>query len=381
MQSSRFSPPSRGAFTLVELMVVMAIIAVLASLILPAVQSARETGRRTECMSNQSQLAKAVYGFAGRNNDRFPLFRGERLFGDAGQVTVEKGNSSAPRPRPIAWPIALFPDYDSRALRDRLLEVTPAMNDHPNDPNSFHQLKDLPVGGLSCPDDPTADIKGNLSYVVNLGWVDHPCFLDSDKIFDGPPLGQIRWNITDASGNQAERVSGTSVLISTATAVFLPNTLRVPDGTRTKLILSPYSQRMNDISTGDGASYTLMITENLQATSWHDESLGGSSFVSCLAIRRDFTPLGFGKSGGGPGQALAPNGPIDGLGCLINDNLGAPEGNYPRPSSLHPGGVVGAFVDGHVAFINESIDTYVYYSCLTPKGTFFGETVNTYTGN
>jgi prepilin-type N-terminal cleavage/methylation domain-containing protein len=64
-------PPRLRAFTLVELLVVIAIIGILMSMILPAVQSARESGRRTQCMNNTKQIATACHTYHATYNS-FP---------------------------------------------------------------------------------------------------------------------------------------------------------------------------------------------------------------------------------------------------------------------------------------------------------------------
>jgi len=73
-------PKASGAgFTLIELLVVVSIIALLVSILLPAMGKAREMAKRTKCLSNQRQLVQALYVYTVDYDGRLPLLLDNKL--------------------------------------------------------------------------------------------------------------------------------------------------------------------------------------------------------------------------------------------------------------------------------------------------------------
>jgi prepilin-type N-terminal cleavage/methylation domain-containing protein/prepilin-type processing-associated H-X9-DG protein len=78
----------RTAFTLVELLVVIAVIAILAALLLPALSRAKERSRQSYCASSLRQIVLGALMYADEHDDRFPAQPG----GDGVSVLMDGGD-------------------------------------------------------------------------------------------------------------------------------------------------------------------------------------------------------------------------------------------------------------------------------------------------
>jgi prepilin-type N-terminal cleavage/methylation domain-containing protein len=98
----------RRGFTLVELLVVIAIIGVLVALLLPAVQSARESARRMQCSNNVKQIGIGLHGFHDTHG-----------FLPAGGVTKAEARLQIPGGVLHGWGVFLLPYVEQKALYDQ----------------------------------------------------------------------------------------------------------------------------------------------------------------------------------------------------------------------------------------------------------------------
>jgi prepilin-type N-terminal cleavage/methylation domain-containing protein len=153
-------PAPRRAFTLVELLVVLGVIAILVGLTLPAVQSAREAARRAACQRNLGEMARAVQLMATADG-RFPSLHPK--LGDMGRPTPAQ---------PLH--LALLPHLEQAAL---FASINVEASSVVFDPQQVHIPPENTTAAATrlaiflCPTDPLAGAGpyAPVSYRVNHG--------------------------------------------------------------------------------------------------------------------------------------------------------------------------------------------------------------------
>ena len=372
---------SRRGFTLIELLVVISIIAVLASLIAPAVQSARRAARKLECLNNIRQVGIAMQNFASANNGALPSMVGNASFvnGNGRSCTVQTG-----------WPIQIMPAMDGSAVVKNLKLNAPDPAPAPATATTYNVYaagagERRYFKGFTCPDDVDShQAVGGLSYVVNMGMISSSIWdgvynsatapvvdtfpatpdVTADSSYHHP--GLISWDGNGGIGSTSDQARGL------AGGVFQRNLTGFANAASTAMSL-------DYVGTGDGTTNTLMLSENLQAGNWWDSSANQLGFGIRVPVTTN-QPSYTGYNATVPLRTETTNfATFTPDPWFINRNLAAGVGTAPRPSSQHAGGVNVIFCDGSGRFLTENMDKSTYAKLITSNGVTYGE--NTVDGN
>jgi len=343
----------RRAFTLVELLVVIAIIGVLVGLLLPAVQSAREAARRMSCQNNMHNLVLAAHNHEsafqklpeglqvaqpGPAKDLFnaSLFR---TTNDPGKPEIGPG-----------WAVSLLPFVEQSGLYASV-DIANYKRSGGAD-QSWRRLGESSVPLYLCPSDPNTSFgfdydgrswaRGN--YAANAG----PAW--------------YTWSVGGKNWNGSASDDGSPEPFWYQGATWAPAQTR---GNASPVMSINYGARFRDLR--DGLSSTIMFAEIRAGVSNQDLrgtwalGVGGASVVAANSIGDSV----------GPNDRLAESDDIENCTSFWTaelgprDKMGCSRGNgnnwQAQSRSLHPGGTQVALSDGSVRMINDSIDLQIWF--------------------
>lgn len=308
---------NRGAFSLVELLVVITIIGILIGLLIPAVQSAREAARRTQCANNIRQLTLAMLNYESAFQ-RFPP--GARL------------------PSEAMWSAYILPYIDQSNLFDSLnLELNFEADASGNQSNIKALGVVLPF--MHCP---SAD--GLEAQIDNLTGVERvpSCYLACSSGLLAREAGGFPWAGMNKFGTYPD-----------SDGIFFINSRTTFNKIR------------------DGSSSTVLIGESLPDQNfWGEDLFGNQQKIDHWYIGTsefDLMEQFVNKTDSAENSEC-----LGSTACRINASLLGDEFTIDEKelcfASRHPGGVNIAFADGHVSFIAESIEASIWSALGTRAG-------------
>jgi len=326
---------TRG-FTLVELLVVIAIIGILVALLLPAIQAARESARRSQCANNLKNLALGFHSFHGAKQ-HFPA-----------AITIPKEMPEAARRNvnPLTdsrlfgnWAIDLLPYIEEESLHDQFVIRANATETVTlrNEPNAIPRSTEIEV--MLCPSD---EGRGNR--------------------FQGSGLAGVAGNWARGNyGYNAFQFYPNSSLWRTFFTdplrhEFLPYNMGMggfDDG--------QYRQLMKFSKITDGSTKTIMLAEMRVGLSQRDRrgvwamGMCGSNFHCRHAAYPINTCAGYADDTFGSGDIIADVGEQTlRAECMLPD---VNESGQSVVRSKHPGGAYVALADASVRFVSDYVES------------------------
>jgi prepilin-type N-terminal cleavage/methylation domain-containing protein len=315
-----------GGFTLVELLVVIAIIGTLVGLLLPAVQAARESARRSQCINNFKQIALGLQGYHDARKVLPPAATGGTTNGaDGGTAITGAWFTSWTPPTDWSFHVRILPFMEFQELYNRV-DFSKSYGDSSTNANGSrnNSLLLAKVPTFLCP-----SAVSQFGQVTNYGVtpntfnnIDTSCFTSHVMGINGPLGTNAATGTTYISG-----VYNTNQAIARQGVLFANSQI-------------PFSKIT------DGLSNTLMLGERswtgaVNFRCWTRGGMNGGQYtVSSMNVNN-------------PINATAYN------GSNIQDvSFG----------SQHPAGAVFATVDGAVTFLSDSIDSTSYRALASRDG-------------
>jgi prepilin-type N-terminal cleavage/methylation domain-containing protein/prepilin-type processing-associated H-X9-DG protein len=392
MKCSISSARWRGGFTLLELLVVVAIIAVLAAMLFPAVQRLREMANRTRCVNNLHQLGMALSNHFGTQQS-FPtngaVIPSNGLIGPG--TYYQFGLSSFPGVPPnYMWGMG-NPSLAAKnqtgswayAILSYMEESSAFANpvNNPADPSNpgYSQTLNLflcPTRGRGIQINPGTDAFWSTPWSFNQTW-SPVAGAQATMALPNP-----KWGKTDYAGNYLMMPNfGTSDLRFFADSPRLGGARNYP--------ITP-----SDIS--DGASNTILVGEKAMCTGayntggwvWDESIFTGGSGGTSRGVPPSISPPNLPAAGGGPNSNQTvpfysqnaspafPSMPFYYPTMVVRDNDSNNDsfmtsGHFLFANnwgSAHPGGVNFLFADGSVRTFNYNVDPGLFQGLLTPAG-------------
>ncbi len=311
----------RRAFTLVELLVVIAIIGILVGLLLPAVQAAREAARRMQCSNNLKQFGLALHNYESTYK-KFPAASGGTGCRDSGACpTATTGRSR------ISGHVFLAPFMEQGNFYN-LYQAAPsaAWSNNP--------YWATPMPSLLCPSDLHTPTRPNMaiSNYCYCGGDAATTMCSFDELGDGRDCSHPRGLFGQYSfAKIGDMTDGTSNTIAMSESQTSP---------------TPGSNRLGNAATtgGDAGATPLtcratFVNGVYTVPTVQDNGNRGGRWSDGASFFTRFNTM------------LPPNGPS----CVEQGNHWL--GGMYSAGSYHTGGVQAVFGDGSVHFISQNIDT------------------------